>query len=128
MVRLVEAATLAPYRPTSVEEAAVQVAARAAERSRWEMAARPLPEMRRMLGRTGWFPDSGFRSESRRWPIYAVSDVAVLRGRRLRFSELGDAVRAPPQFGQNPDAWMCMWQLGQTVSEKPMWAASSINE
>jgi hypothetical protein len=30
--------------------------------------------------------------------------------------EFGAAVSAIPQFGQKPEATMCMWQLGHTVS------------
>jgi hypothetical protein len=39
-----------------------------------------------------------------------------LRGRRARLTAFGAAVRAIPQFGQKPDATMCIWQLGHTVS------------
>src|ERR1700737_2805366 len=62
--------------------------------------------------------------------IYARLDAGVaasLRGRRPRFTEVGAAVSAMPQLGQKPDATICMWQLGQSVSAKPMCAASSIS-
>ena len=41
-------------------------------------------------------------------------------GRRPRLTDVGAALSAIPQFGQKPEATMCMWQLGHTVSAKPM--------
>ena len=58
-------------------------------------------------------------------PRLGVRGVASVRSRLLRLMCDGAAVRAMPQFGQKPDATMCMWQLGHTVSAKPMCAASS---
>ena len=58
-------------------------------------------------------------------PRLVVRVVASSRSRLLRLMCDGAAVRAMPQFGQNPDATMCMWQLGHTVSANPMCAASS---
>jgi len=68
------------------------------------------------------FP-SGFWAPHRAQIIATyVRDAA---GLRARFTDVGAAVRAMPQFGQKPDATMCMWQFGHTVSAKPMCAASS---
>lgn len=54
-----------------------------------------------------------------------VRDGADAAGLRARFTDVGAAVSAMPQFGQKPEATMCTWQLGQTVSANPMCAASS---
>src|SRR5437660_1591184 len=54
----------------------------------------------------------------------AIPPPEVLEGLRLPMIARA-AVRAPPQFGQNPDATICIWQLGHTVSAKPICAASS---
>src|SRR5712692_5265179 len=58
----------------------------------------------------------------------AVATAGSARGLRLRRTEPGTALRAMPQFGQKPDATMCMWQFGHTVSANPMCAASSSSE
>ncbi len=50
------------------------------------------------------------------------------RGLRLRRTAPGTALSAMPQFGQKPEATMCMWQFGHTVSANPMCAASSSRE
>lgn len=52
--------------------------------------------------------------------VQALRVAVAPRSRRLRLMCDGAAVRARPQLGQNPDATMCMWQLGHTVSAKPM--------
>jgi hypothetical protein len=67
-----------------------------------------------------WFP-SGFWAPhlAHATAIYfllGALGAASTRGRRARFTALGAAVSAMPQLGQKPDATMCMWQLGQTVS------------
>jgi hypothetical protein len=73
------------------------------------------------------FP-SGFWAPQRAHAIAIyVRDGAEAAGLRVRFTDDGAAVSAPPQFGQKPDATMCMWQLGHTVSANPMCAASSMS-
>src|SRR6266851_4430241 len=50
------------------------------------------------------------------------------RGLRLRRTAPGTALSAMPQLGQKPEATICMWQLGHTVSANPICAASSSSE
>ena len=62
---------------------------------------------------------------------FSALDVGVTssaRGLRLRRTAPGTALSAMPQLGQKPEARMCMWQFGHTVSANPMWAASSSSE
>jgi len=59
---------------------------------------------------------------------FVVWATGSARGFRLRRTAPGTALSAMPQFGQKPEATMCMWQFGHTVSANPIWAASSSNE
>ena len=61
-----------------------------------------------------WAPHLAHVSAIYRFSAEAAGDST--RGRRPRLMEFGAAVRAIPQLGQKPDATMCMWQLGHTVS------------
>ena len=59
---------------------------------------------------------------------FEVGAAGSARGLRLRRTAPGTALSAMPQFGQKPEATMCMWQFGHTVSANPMCAASSSRE
>jgi hypothetical protein len=51
---------------------------------------------------------------------FVVWATGSARGFRLRRTAPGTALSAMPQLGQKPEATMCMWQFGHTVSANPM--------
>src|SRR5229473_8231358 len=52
---------------------------------------------------------------------FVVCATGSARGFRLRRTAPGTALSARPQLGQKPEATMCMWQFGHTVSANPIW-------
>jgi len=67
------------------------------------------PHARQKLLPSGfWVPQRGQASAIRQPRLVVVREVGSARARLLRLMCEGAAVSAMPQFGQNPDATMCM--------------------
>src|SRR6202022_3818456 len=90
------------------------------------IAARGVPHAwQKALPSGFWIPQRGQASAIYFTEVLAVFAAASALGRRFRLTAVGAALSAMPQLGQKPEATIYMWQLGHTVSARPMCAASS---